>query len=305
MHSARPSVRLKWAPILRSRTQGTGKTTVLKILADQTGRDNVSMPSEQAIAEAKYNGFLAYKRLVGCNEFYGNQSWRTYNKVKTWITDEDVDVEMKFIEAHTIPATAHFILCSNEMVPILMDSRDRRFFVPTITEKKLPRAFWKDFYRWLNGVGPGIIRRWAEEFIQKHGDICNPEDAPMSGAKLNMIEQGRGDEMRLVRDIGEMIAAKGQGDNPVRVILTLDDFRAWLMDQKLLQGKKRLSGPLIQDTLRDVGLTILGQDDSGDRRKLIEGRKQITIVNFSSQRGEKWVDLVKRHRMTMEQVIAM
>ena len=128
----------------------------------------------------------------------------------------------------------------------------------------------------------------------------------MSGAKLDMIEKGRGDEMRLVREIGEMIAAKATGEKPERVILPLDEFRAWLLDQKLLQlGKKRLSGTVIQEALRDVGLTILGQDDSGDRRKGVDGRKQIVITNFSIGKGEKWPDLVKAHRKTMEELISM
>ena len=301
VHCARPDVRLKWAPILRSRSQGTGKTTILKILSDQTGRDNVSMPSEQAIAESRYNGFIAYKRLVGCNEFYSNQSFRTYNKIKTWITDAEVEVEMKFIESHTIPATAHFVLCSNEMVPILMDSRDRRFFVPTITENTLPESYWTKLYRWLDSDGAGIIRRWAEEFVAKYWDKCSAERAPMSGAKQAMIDKSIGDEKRLVRDMGEMIADMGE-----RVILPLDEFRDWLTNQKGFQGKKRIGGTTIQEGLRDAGLILRTKSNEitgKEERVHIDGRKQVVIVNFSPEQGEKWPALVKAHRKAIEELI--
>jgi hypothetical protein len=291
---ARPDIRMKWGIIARSETQGVGKTTWADILAAQVGFDNVSMPSEQTIAEGKFNSFLARVRLVICNEFYSGHSFRTYNKMKTWITDHTVEVEMKYLPSHTVPAFAHFFLCSNELVPILIDQKDRRFFIPTLTERKLSRAYWRKFYEWLAMDGHGIIRRWAEQFVAKHGPVAIEEEAPPSAAKTAMIEKGQSDEMRLIRDLAEHWVELGRADPPKRILFALDDFRTWLWRQDC-GGRKRLSGTSVQKALRNAGLHVWGRED-GDRRVKLDGRagrKLIVITNFVPGPNEEWPTLGK------------
>lgn len=303
---ARPDIRIQWGMIFRSEAQGVGKTTWGDILAALVGFDNVAMPGEDTLAEGKFNSFLARKRLVICNEFYSGHSFRTYNRMKTWITDTKVEVEMKYLAAHTVPAFAHFFLCSNDLVPILIGTKDRRFYIPTLTERKKSRAYWAAFYAWLALDGLGIIRNWATEFIRKHGPYLPGEPAPASVAKDMMIEKGLSDEIRLVRDVAESIAEQGGADPADRIMFTYDDFHAWLRGQEGFGGQKRAKSTLVQKVLREAGLVVRSRNDRTgvDERVKIDGRNRVVVLNFEPAAGERWPDLVRSFRRSMDQVVS-
>jgi hypothetical protein len=179
---------------------------------------------------------------------------------------------------------------SNSKIPLFMDSKDRRWFIPEVTETVKPRAYWEDLHRWLANGGLGIILHWAERFVaSKRGAVRKGEHAPASAAKSALVEASLSDEMRLIRDVAEELLHRGRADPPERVLFTLDQFREWLSTQAALQGRKRMSGQAVQNALRSVGLIVRGRNDRTgvDERVRIDGRNRVAVLNFEPAEGEK------------------
>lgn len=284
--AACPAIRMEYAVLLRSETQGMGKTTLANIAADLVGPENVSRPNEVALTEGNFNSHLAKKRLAIVDELYSGHSKKTYNRIKSPITDTKLRVNEKYQPEYEIDNYVHFIFSSNDLVPIFIDASDRRFFMPRMAEVKLSRQFWTRFHSWLADGGLGITMRCAREFVQKHGSVLPGQAAPVSAAKLALIENSVSDEMRSVRDAARDLFERGQGDDGQRVAITLEGFVAWHADLCRERGWRRLTGNRLNDELRKAGLTIRGRTADGpDERIKIGDRKLPVACNFDAGRG--------------------
>src|SRR5262249_27442010 len=90
---ARPDIRMTYGLLLWSIAQGVGKTTLAEqILTPLVGRYNCSFPTAQEAAEGTYTGWIAFKRLAVIAEIYEGHTAKTYNRLKTIITDDFVRV---------------------------------------------------------------------------------------------------------------------------------------------------------------------------------------------------------------------
>ncbi len=284
--SADPITRMEYAVLMQSVTQGLGKTTLCNLLAELVGPENVSRPNEVALTEGNFNSHLAKKRLVIVDEIYSGHSKKTYNRLKSPITDKTVRVNEKYQPEHEMDNYAHFIFNSNDMISMLLDPTDRRFFIPLMSETKLPRAFWVRFHAWLADGGLGIMLRCSREFIERHGGVKPGEAAPMSAAKRAMIENSVSDEMRAAREAARDLFELGQGDDPKHITVTLEDFHKWHGDLCRDRGWRRLTGNRLNDEIRKSGLTIRTQV-AGDRDKriVVAGRKMAVLCNFEAEPG--------------------
>lgn len=304
---ARPGVRMEYALMLMSETQGVGKTTLAEhILTPLLGKENVSTPNEDEVTNSTFTDWIANKRLVSIDEIYAGHSRKTYDTLKGRITGTTTRVNKKFQPAYEIENWAHFIVSSNSKIPLFMDGTDRRWFIPEVTEALRPRAFWEGLHRWLANGGLGIIAHWAESFVRsKRGPVRKGEHAPTSAAKAGLVEASLSDEMRLVRDVAEEVVERGRADPPERVLFTLDHFREWLAKQDALQGRRRLSGQAIQNALRRAGLVVRSRNDRTgvDERVKIDGRNRVVVTNFDPGPGERWPELVATCRRTMDSLM--
>lgn len=281
---ALPRVRMRYGLLLASTAQGVGKTTFCeKVLRSLIGERNCSAPSAKDVVESQFNGWLGCKRLVYVNEIYEGKSWTAYNKIKTYITDDLVQMNEKFMPSYPVRNWAHFALCSNSELALLMDEQDRRFLVPTLTEQTQPPRYWIDFHEWLAGEGLGVIRRWAEEFVKHPGHAVGPGDhAPMSSRKRQMIEDSRSAEERLVFDLAA--AAHGRAaDGGQPVVLAEADVIDWL---QLRPGARDFKANIVRKWLRAANLHI------SPHRLKVEGSMQ-HVSGTVPLDGKGWPELVK------------
>lgn len=260
---ARPGVRMKYGLLLASAMQGVGKTTLCEIARRLVGERNCSTPTAQQVIDSSFNSWIGGKRLVFVNEIYEGKGWTAYNKLKTYVTDATIRVNEKFLPEYTVPNWAHFILCSNSELALRLEEQDRRFLVPTVTEKKQPPKFWHEFYDWLEGGGYGIIAYWADEFVEKHGAVGPGDDAPMTGRKLQLIEDSRSPNERMVLDLAAAALERAEHIGQP-VVLVDSEVEAWLPQQP----GKSVPLHLIRGWLRAGGLTI------GRERFKIGGHKR-------------------------------
>ena len=215
---ARPEIRIGFALLMISEKQGIGKTTLGNhILAPLVGFRNTSFPRESDIL-SDYNEWVAHKRLSIANEIYLGSGWKAYQVLQSTITDSKLTVNKKHIRQYEIDNWCHIYACSNSIRALKIRREDRRWFVPTIGEKKETKKYWDTFYGWLNKGGLSNIRQWAMDY----GDYYTTgEHAPTSIRKKEMIEDSESEAWKEARVIGGLIADFGKPVSvPMRDIMS-------------------------------------------------------------------------------------
>ena len=291
---AKPGTHMTYGMLLISATQGVGKSTLGVILRKLLGWRNVSFPNESAITDSAFNGWIARKRLVFLQEFYSGRSRRTYDKLKTLITDDTVHVNEKNVPEYDLDNWAHFIACSNSEAALHLDDEDRRWLVPTLAETKRPREWWANLHEWLDAEGLGIILGWAESFIADHGPVRTGDHAPMSVRKRALIEGSRSDGERLALELAEHLTSL---DQPV--ILRTADIRAWIAVNRGFSRHgeadvtdRRLEKPdtILRAMKREPGITVW----ANSLRPKFGATRDSVVMNFAPEPGAKWADLKDR-----------
>ena len=290
---ARPEVRMLFGLLLISETQGVGKTTLGRILAHLLGPWNVSHPNEKEIVSSSFNGWMAHKRLAIVNEIYSGQSRDAYDKLKTVITDEIIHVNEKFMPAYDLENWVHILACSNSLKALHLDDDDRRWLVPTVSEKQRPAAYWRDFYAWLDEGGYALIAHWAEEFVKEHGPVQTGEHAPMTNRKREVIMESRSEGTQIAHDLAaKAMELKREGK---RVVLLVREVREPIaMERCLTLNDRKLEKPLtVRRALVAGGLQEPARD--GDPRMSVDGRPEYVVANFPIGPAETWGAIKEAH----------
>ncbi|BDI60755.1 DUF5906 domain-containing protein [Qipengyuania nanhaisediminis] len=299
---ARPKTRIEHAILLQSEMQGTGKTTLATIAAEMVGEENVSRPNENILTDGSFNSHFAKKRLVIVDEIYSGHSRKTYNRLKSPITDKKLRVNEKYQPEYEIDAFMHFIFSSNDQIAMLIDNTDRRFFVPRMAETGLPPEVWRAFYAWLYSGGLGIVARCAREWVEKYGAVHPGEAAPMSAAKAEMVERSKSFAMKLAREAVVAIAEYGNEDGGQRVAVSLKGFRAWYRSTCRSRDEKPLNDNRLDQELARAGLFVRKREGTNgpDHRVKIEGRNTSIITNFDADLFDKPQDAVRSALKSMD-----
>lgn len=186
-----PDIKMLYGVLLISEAQGIGKGTLgERILAPLVGASNVSYPSESEITDSNYNYWAAHKRLAVVHEIYAGHSAKAYNKLKSIVTDRYITVQKKYQANYQIENWIHILACSNSPRAIQLSMDDRRWFVPKLTEEKKSTAYWSELNKWLTEGGLNIIHQWALDWVKKNPPVMKGQDAPMSVAKKEIVEEG-------------------------------------------------------------------------------------------------------------------
>ncbi len=269
---ARPDLRMEYGLLLVSETQGVGKTTLgSSILAPLVGPQNVSYPTELTITQSDFNDWSANKRLVIVNEIYSGHSWKAYNRLKSIITDTQVEVNQKYQRRYTIENWCHIFACSNSLRALRMEEDDRRWFYPEVTEVRWPRERFEALHNWLKGGGLSIIKYWAEHMPSELGRYVMPGDrAPMTLRKKDLIAESRTEAQSEVADLAEAINHLDE-----LIAITMKDLVAWVRSS--VQGRVFDSDYELRKAMRDAGALIY------PKRVKVAGRLQYMVLNANAE----------------------
>ena len=261
---ARLDVRMEYGLLLVSERQGVGKTTLgSSILGPLVGMQNVGFPTENQIVQSEFNGWLANKRLIVINEIYSGHSWKAYNKLKSAITDKEVEVNEKYQRPYIIENWCHVFACSNSMRALKIEEDDRRWFYPEVTEEKWPRNKFESFHNWLKSGGLNIIKSWAENY----GDyVMKGQPAPMTERKKELIVASRTEGQQEAAILAE---AMNRQEEPL--VLTMKDIVEWVRSS--IQGRLYDTDLELRKAMKEVG-AVWYED-----RFLIGGRLQLAAMN--------------------------
>ena len=100
-------------------------------------------------------------------------------------------VSRKYLPNYEIENWVHIFACSNSKRAIKLSMDDRRWFVPLLTEEKRPAEYWERLNCWLvDEGGLGVIRHWAEAWLETNAPVMRGRDAPWSKLKREIVEEG-------------------------------------------------------------------------------------------------------------------
>jgi hypothetical protein len=120
--------RISWAPLIQG-TQGDGKTFFARMLMAVLGWENVAIVPGEALEE-KYNHWMEGALLVFFEEvrLHGQDRYAAINRMKPWITNENITIRAMHRGSYGIVNTASIIAASNHKDAIPAGNQDTRYF---------------------------------------------------------------------------------------------------------------------------------------------------------------------------------
>lgn len=139
-----PGIKVKWAPLLYSKLQGTGKTTLMQTLPSLLFGAQYVTPMNHTVLRERFSGaqFDAtwWVALQEMHSDAGKVDARTIaNKLKPWITDGFIQIEKKGVDSYTIRNHLQFTAMSNHKDALYLEEGegDRRWLVGRMLEQRL------------------------------------------------------------------------------------------------------------------------------------------------------------------------
>lgn len=223
-----PGSRVRWALLLWG-IEGNGKSYFHRVLTRLMGRDSRTVAA--SLIEERFTDWAEGCRLIGIEEIRvsGTNKWRTLDKMKPFISNDEIQVEGKGKAAKVVPNFASYMLFTNHADAIPVGDGDRRYFVVFTRhrtksdlldehggEEGVGRYFQTLFDVSMAGIG-GIGRLLASH--QYSSEFDPHGRAPDSSGKLEM-----------------------------RLLHVSED------DEALQDALERFRGPYINDTIIDLTL---------------------------------------------------
>lgn len=123
-----PGSRVRWALLLWG-IEGNGKSYFHRVLGRLMGRDSRTVAA--STIEERFTDWAEGCRLIGIEEIRvsGTNKWRTLDKMKPFISNDEIQVEGKGVKAKVVPNFASYMLFTNHIDAIPVTDGDRRYFV--------------------------------------------------------------------------------------------------------------------------------------------------------------------------------
>jgi hypothetical protein len=228
--------------------QGIGKSFIAALLKALVGEHNVKVAeSEELLSE--WTASLGNIQALVVEELMTFGKLEVYNRLKTFITEEAVNVNEKHIPRFTARTPRLILAFSNHSAPISIQQGDRRFHVIQSPATPRDKEYYSQLFAPNGGLGQaGAFRAWLQSRNISHFDPSAPP--PMTDAKLYILKRSRLD---LVQELEAMM------DDEVypfcRDLILLDEVAG----AAGLRLKKYPSNHALSDTLRELGAVKLNQ----------------------------------------------
>lgn len=184
-----PGTKLFSAVIIHGRLTGTGKTLAGYTLARIYGQNFIKIKSKDL-----YDTWWAENRqFVLGDEISGSDKRAEADMMKAMITQEEVNINIKYIPQFSIPDCVNYYLTSNHADALFLEDEDRRFFVHEVTATEpLSDKFYADYDRWLKKEGgASYLMQWL---LERDLSDFNPKAQAMrTAARDRMITLGKSD----------------------------------------------------------------------------------------------------------------
>jgi hypothetical protein len=147
----KPNEKIPICFILKGK-QGTGKNMLLMAISNIIGKDYYITSSKPKDFFGDFAEGFYRKLLVNMNECEGKDTFDFEGKIKSFITEDTININPKYIRPTEIRNIARIIITTNKPNPIPIDvkSIDRRFVVFQGSEKYLDKKYSFNYWEKLN-----------------------------------------------------------------------------------------------------------------------------------------------------------
>ncbi len=144
--------------VLKSRKQGTGKSTLGVVMLKIFGRHAALIDDSQRLL-GQFNDWFETISFVLAEEILWAGDHKTTDKLKSRVTADTFQIERKHGATRQIPNRLHMIMTTNHDHAVGAGAGDRRFVVYDVSdERACDKTWFEPLYRDLNNGG-------AEEFL--------------------------------------------------------------------------------------------------------------------------------------------
>jgi hypothetical protein len=269
-----PGAKLQNSLVLRG-DQGSGKTTLGVALRRIYGNPNSYVIGNSALS-GRFNAPFANKQLIIGAEITSKDKRHDSEQMKT-LTDETISIERKGVDPFELPNVANFLYLSNSVVPISIESGDRRYGV-AVTKTKLAPEITERLRKWIENGGAEAIRYHLEHLDLTGFNPYGP--APENDAKRETMKGSQG--------LYDSWASKIMEDDERPTICTFEDLKH--------NATQEISGFPNPAYMRDA-LTRAGAKDSNKSIRINPGDRNLKrAVWFLREipRGIEWTDSTLR-----------
>ena len=175
--------------VLKGR-QGSGKNLFFAYVIKPLFGDKQAIKVEDEDLKRQFNGYLKNVCFICFNEVANNNTDRNSlnSKIKAIVSDSETMINEKNIKAYTIQNHVNCIFFSNENVPLLVESDDRRFNIVE-TGGKLTNLEWFDRGTIVKLLG-GELPRFAQYLKNYEYDKDRAMSVINTEAKRVLVDAG-------------------------------------------------------------------------------------------------------------------
>lgn len=134
-----PDDRLPWATLLCGPEQGTGKTTLGRILSMLVGSAN-SISVNGSNLNDEFTGWMEGKQLISIEEMKDDSGFKMYDRLKDPISNSPITVRRMYVEPYPVESHITLLAMSNHLSALSLPNtgEDRRWYFPKVTTRLNP-----------------------------------------------------------------------------------------------------------------------------------------------------------------------
>lgn len=206
-----------WAPFLYSRTKGTGKSTLCRLVSLLFGEENSITQNSVAKLTSRFNMPLLQSKLVVSEELQLRPESTQGNTLKTYITETVTASEVKGREVEKVQQCCCFLFTTNHL-PMWIEADERRYYVISVDhDGHASGPLAREFSGFIDQINhfmsdPANIACLYNALMQhRQSNAFNPHALNLAEIKTPVMQQimGASREVQLQR-LEELLAGLGR-----------------------------------------------------------------------------------------------
>ncbi len=251
--------RINWVPVLQG-PESDGKTFIYQLMGMVLGARNVKVVGTEVLSST-FTDWAEGSLLAVFEEIklHGQRRFDVIDKLKPYITNEQVEVHPKGMRSRTVINTTNYMAFTNYRDALPLGQGDSRYFLMASPRQTLEAVksfqeanptYYSELFAAL-AESPGGLRRWLMDW-RLHEEFNPNARAPFSVEKAMLTELNKSETQD---DIEDLIRSK---KNPLISSLLLDstELQDVLEDA---QGAAPQTNGLRHLLMNQLGFTYLGK----------------------------------------------
>jgi len=171
--------------------QGCGKNVFTNVLCKLMKRYSIDNINDIDHIAGKFNASIENRKLIVCNELQSVEANKYLNsdKLKSVLTDSTISINQKCEPLRQTDNVANFIFVSNNMNPLKIESRDRRYCVLEVSDEVACKSEY--FNTLCEGFTEEFYSHLFTYFMRLDLKGFNHRDIPVTEMKKDIIEANK------------------------------------------------------------------------------------------------------------------